>query len=83
MSEVGLSEAARGRCTPAEGSTSASRRRAPGYPGRSSSGATARPGRRRCGSDLVRVHRNVSADGTVAMTESDAAPLLSAGRVRA
>ena len=53
MSEVGLSEAARGRSTPAEGSTSASRRRAPGYPGRSS-GATARPGRRRCGSDLVR-----------------------------
>jgi len=32
---------------------------------------------------LSGVHRNVSADGTVKMTESDAAPLLSAGRIRA
>jgi hypothetical protein len=32
---------------------------------------------------LSGVHRNASADGTVEMTETDAAPLLSAGWVRA
>ena len=31
---------------------------------------------------LSRIHRNVSADGTVEMSESDAAPLLRAGWVR-
>jgi hypothetical protein len=47
VSEVGLPQAARGTCTPAKGSISAPRRRARGYPRRSSS-AIARHFGRRC-----------------------------------
>ena len=82
MSEVGLSEAARGSARP---------RRVPPAPRDDEPPAIpeGRPVRLRAPAGvgavqiLSGVHRNVSADGTVAMTESDAAPLLSAGRVRA
>lgn len=82
MSEVGLSQAARGTCAHAEGSTSAPRRRAPAIPeGRPLlSLATSVGGVVQL---LSGVHRNVSADGTVEVTKTDAAPLLSAGWVRA
>jgi hypothetical protein len=83
VSEVGLSQAARGTCTPAE---------VPPAP-RDDEPRLSRKVVLRCGCAprpvsvqfklLSGVNRNVSADGTVEMTETDAAPLLSAGWVRA